>query len=131
MTWLPSCHSSRTFDFFPIAITLHLSRPHFSLLALANLSTLVSIVFALSMSCVIVNTSSTHSRHPIKRVKSQHQSSNPSLIPQNILSIGHRPLWGRCPSHHHTPTYTHRGAMGTADHLTLLRLFLFEPQGWD
>ena len=40
-------------------------------------------------------------------------------------SIGHRPLRGRCPSNHHTPTYTHIGATGTADHLTLLRLFFF------
>ena len=28
-----------------------------------------------------------------------------------------------CPSHHHTSTYTHIGASGTADHLTLLQLF--------
>ena len=34
--------------------------------------------------------------------------------------MGRRPLWGRCPL---TPTYTHIGATGTADHLTLLRLF--------
>ena len=28
-------------------------------------------------------------------------------------------------SHHHAPTYSHIGATGTADHLTLLRLFIF------
>ena len=43
----------------------------------------------------------------------------------NKISIGHRPLWGHCPTNHLTPTYTHIGATGTADHLTLLRLFLF------
>ena len=43
-------------------------------------------------------------------------------------SIGHRPLQGRCPSHHHT-TYTHIGATGTTDHLTLLRLFPFLGSG--
>ena len=42
----------------------------------------------------------------------------------NKISIGHRPFRGRCPTHHLTPTYTHIGATGTADHLTLLRLFL-------
>ena len=36
--------------------------------------------------------------------------------------IGHWPLWGRCPSHHHISTYTNIGASGTADHVTLLRL---------
>ena len=39
--------------------------------------------------------------------------------------IGHRPLQGRCPSHHLIPTYTNLGASGTADHVTLLRLFSF------
>ena len=38
-------------------------------------------------------------------------------------SISHRPLWGCCPSHHYTFTSTIMGATGTADHLTLLRLF--------
>ena len=69
------------------------------------------------------------------KVKSQPWGSNHSpkaqipllmlkfkLDTQNLLSIGHRPLRGRCPSHHHTSTYTHIGATGTADHLTLLRL---------
>ena len=36
--------------------------------------------------------------------------------------MGRRPLWGHCPSHIHTSTYTQMGATGTADHLTLLRL---------
>ena len=56
-------------------------------------------------------------------LKFQHWGSNLSLEPSKLLSIGHRPLRGRCPSHHHTSTYTHIGATGTADHLTLLRLF--------
>ena len=56
--------------------------------------------------------------------KSCRHSSNPCL---NCLilaqsSIGHRLLQGRCPSHHLTPSYTHIGATGTADHLTLLQL---------
>ena len=51
------------------------------------------------------------------------QGSYHGLNTQNLLSIGHRPLRGHCPSHHHTLTYTHIGAKGTADHLTLLRLF--------
>ena len=29
-------------------------------------------------------------------------------------SIGHRPLWSRCPSNHLTPTNTHLGATGNA-----------------
>merc|ERR1712121_624089 len=62
---------------------------------------------------------------PASRPKSQPRGSNSSLELQNLLSIGHRLLRGRCPSHHHTPTYTHIAATGTADHLTLLRLFLF------
>ena len=39
-------------------------------------------------------------------------------------SIGHRPLWGRCPAP--TLNYNHdlpKQGTGTADHLTLLRLF--------
>ena len=57
------------------------------------------------------------------------QASNRALSPISQLfqseknSIGHRLLRGCCPSHHHTPTYTHIGAMDTANHLTLLRLF--------
>ena len=40
--------------------------------------------------------------------------------------IGHLPLWGRCPSTiYYITTYTNRGASGTADHITLLRLFFF------
>ena len=38
-------------------------------------------------------------------------------------SIGHRPLWGRCPAP--TLNYNHdlpKQGRGTADHLTLLRL---------
>ena len=56
------------------------------------------------------------------------QASNRALSPISQLfqseknSIGHRLLRGRCPSNHHTSTYTHIGATGTADHLTLLRL---------
>ena len=49
----------------------------------------------------------------------------PPFRGSNKNSIGHRPLRGRCPSNHLTPTYTHIGATGTADHLTLLRLFTF------
>ena len=38
--------------------------------------------------------------------------------------IGHLPLRGRCPSTiYYITTYTNRGASGTADHVTLLRLF--------
>ena len=57
------------------------------------------------------------------RLKSHHWCLNSILELQNSLSIGHRPHWGRCPSYHHTPTYIHIGATGTADHLTLLRLW--------
>ena len=57
------------------------------------------------------------------------QGSCYGLNAQNLLSIGHRPLRGRCPSHHHTSTDTHVGATGTADHLTLLRLFSFLGSG--
>ena len=77
---------------------------------------------------------------PVSRLKSQPQGSNPCLYAQipasrpqfqppgsNKNSIGHRLLRGRCPSHHLTPSYTHLGATGTADHLTLLRLFFFQP----
>ena len=40
--------------------------------------------------------------------------------------IGHLPLRGRCPSTiYYITTYTNRGASGTADHVTLLRLFFF------
>ena len=72
------------------------------------------------------------------RLKSQPCGANPHLQAQipasrpqfqppgsNKNSIGHRLLRGRCPSHHLTPSYTHLGATGTADHLTLLRLFFF------
>ena len=59
-----------------------------------------------------------------QRLKSHYLCSTSSLALQNLLSIGHRLLRGRCPSHHHTPTYTHIGATGTADHLTLLRLLI-------
>ena len=41
-------------------------------------------------------------------------------------SIGHRPLWGRCPAP--TLNYNHdlpKQGTGTADHLTLLRLLSF------
>ena len=31
---------------------------------------------------------------------------------------------GRCPSHHLIPTHSNLGASGTADHVTLLRLFI-------
>ena len=70
------------------------------------------------------------------RLKSQPSGSTPHLQAQipasrpqfqppgsNKNSIGHRLLRGRCPSQHLTPSYTHLGATGTADHLTLLRLF--------
>ena len=43
-------------------------------------------------------------------------------------SIGHRPLWGRCPAL--TLNYNHdlpRQGTGTADHLTLLRLIITAP----
>ena len=42
-------------------------------------------------------------------------------------SIGHRPLWGRCPAP--TLNYNHdlpKQGTGTADHLTLLRLFILQ-----
>ena len=41
-------------------------------------------------------------------------------------SIGHRPLWGRCPAPtlHYNLDLPKQGT-GTADHLTLLRLFLY------
>ena len=54
---------------------------------------------------------------PASRPKSQSWGSNKD-------SIGHRPLWGRCPSNYLTPSYTHIGATGTADHRTLWRLFI-------
>ena len=39
-------------------------------------------------------------------------------------SIGHRPLWGRCPAPSLNLNHNLRGqGTGTADHLTLLRLF--------
>ena len=68
---------------------------------------------------------------PASKPKSQPRSPNPSLRAQlsafnearNLLSIGHWSLLGRCPPYHRTSTYTHIGATGTADHLTLLRLF--------
>ena len=42
--------------------------------------------------------------------------------------IGHLPLRGRCPSTiYYITTYTNRGASGTADHVTLLRLSLAFP----
>ena len=69
------------------------------------------------------------------RLKSQPQGSNHSLKAQiPILMLKFKPrvskiskhtssaLRGRCPSYHHTTIYTHIGAMGTADHLTFLRL---------
>ena len=75
---------------------------------------------------------------PVSRLKSHPRGSNhhlqapiPASRPQfqppgsNKNSIGHRLLRGRCPSHHLTPSYTHIGATGTADHLTLLRLSPF------
>ena len=37
-------------------------------------------------------------------------------------SIGHWSLWGCCLCHHLNLTYTNLGALGIADHLTLLRL---------
>ena len=37
--------------------------------------------------------------------------------------IGHQPLWGRCPSFSSHATMN-AGAMGTADHATLLWLFM-------
>ena len=40
--------------------------------------------------------------------------------------IGHWPLRGCC-SHHLIPTYSNLGASGTADHVTLLRLFITAP----
>ena len=40
-------------------------------------------------------------------------------------SIGHRPLWGRCLALPSTLSTTYSGT-GTADHLTLLRLFCLE-----
>ena len=40
----------------------------------------------------------------------------------------HRSMASFCPSYHLTPTYTHIGATGTADHLTLLRLFFFHDR---
>ena len=58
----------------------------------------------------------------VSRLKSQHPGPNPSLEPKKKISIGHWPPRGRCPTNHLTPTYTHIGATGTADHLTLLQL---------
>ena len=41
-------------------------------------------------------------------------------------SIGHQPLWGRCPAPLLNFKHNlHKQGMGTADHLTLLRLFTF------
>ena len=57
------------------------------------------------------------------RLKSHCWCSLSNLDPQNLLSIGHQPLRGCCPSYHHIYTYTYIWAMCTADHLTLLRLF--------
>ena len=36
------------------------------------------------------------------RLKSHYWCSNSSLKPQNLLFIGHRPLWGCCPSNYQT-----------------------------
>ena len=69
---------------------------------------------------------------PAFRLKSHRIGSNPiypyiplqsSLEPQNLLSIGHLPLQGRCPSLHYAFTYTHIEAMGADGHLKLLLLF--------
>ena len=78
--------------------------------------------------------SSPKAPNPASRPQSQPWGSNEN-------SIGCLPLLGRCPSNHLTPTYTHTGATGTADHLTLLRLFVlirdveaidhFHFGGWD
>ena len=57
------------------------------------------------------------------RLRSQLQGSNHSSNPFNLQSIGHQPLWGRCPNNHHIFTLTNLGASGTADHVMLLRLF--------
>ena len=39
---------------------------------------------------------------PARRVKSNYSGSNPSLEVPSLLSIGHRSLWGCCPSYHNT-----------------------------
>ena len=39
-------------------------------------------------------------------------------LPKNVLGIGHCPLLGHCPSHHHIITYTNIGATGTTDRLS-------------
>ena len=65
----------------------------------------ISLVLFLSFS-----NHSLETQIPVSRLKSN--------------SVGHRPLRGCCLSNHLKPIYTHIGAMGTADHLTLLRLFL-------
>ena len=49
-------------------------------------------------------------------------------IPHMCESIGHRPLWGRCPAS--SLNFDHnllRQGTGTADHLMLLRLFIIAP----
>ena len=47
-------------------------------------------------------------------------------IPHMCGSIGHRPLWGRCPAASLNYNRNLEG-MDTADHLTLLRLLIFSP----
>ena len=63
--------------------------------------------------------------NPASRLKYQPSGSNPSKEALKLLSIGYWPLWCRCPSNHQNFSYTYIGAMGTADHLTHLRLFIF------
>ena len=63
-----------------------------------------------------------------KTSKKAHWSSNGKRKLEKIALcgiVGHRPFRGRCSSHRLILTYTNIGASGTAEHVTLLRLFSY------
>ena len=63
---------------------------------------------------------------PAQGPKSQLLEEEKENIPHMCESIGHRPLRGRCPAP--SLNFNHnllKQGTGTADHLTLLRLFSF------
>ena len=56
--------------------------------------------------------------------KEKKEEKEEEKIPHMCESIGHRPFWGRCPAPINFNNNLLGQGTGTADHLTLLRLFM-------